>query len=78
MSVELLRETWSTITSSSVAIVVMEDYLAGWLKVCKCSTSAFRCNSTYVVEALKKKDRYYYVAQETHRNVTNIYPIADI
>jgi lipase ATG15 len=50
----------------------------GWLQVCDCQTSAFKCNSTCVVEALKHKNRYYYAAQEIYRNVSEIYPKADI
>ncbi|KAF2665486.1 alpha/beta-hydrolase [Microthyrium microscopicum] len=50
----------------------------GWLQVCDCQTSAFQCNSTCVVDALKNKNRYYYAAQEIYRNVSMIYPHADI
>lgn len=48
------------------------------MQVCDCQTSAFRCNSTCVVEALRNKNRYYYAAQEIYRNVTKIYPDAAI
>jgi lipase ATG15 len=50
----------------------------GWLQVCDCQTDAFTCNSTCVVSALKNKNRYYYAAQEIYRNVSIIYPDADI
>lgn len=50
----------------------------GWLEVCSCQTSAFRCNNTCVVDALRNKNRYYYAAQEIYRNVSQIYPDANI
>ncbi|TID25276.1 autophagy related lipase-like protein Atg15 [Venturia nashicola] len=49
-----------------------------WHQVCDCQTSAYKCNSTCVTEALKNKNRYYYAAQEIYRNVTALYPEADI
>lgn len=49
-----------------------------WKQVCDCKTSAFTCNSTCVVKALKEKNRYYYAAQEIYHNVTALYPNADI
>jgi lipase ATG15 len=49
-----------------------------WKQVCDCQTSAYKCNSTCVAQALKEKNRYYYAAQEIYRNVTEIYPDADI
>jgi lipase ATG15 len=48
-----------------------------WRQVCDCQTSAFKCNSTCVVEALRNKNRYYYAAQEIYRNTTLLYPNAD-
>ena len=49
-----------------------------WKQVCDCKTSAFTCNSTCVVKALKERNRYYYAAQEIYHNVTALYPDADI
>lgn len=49
-----------------------------WKQVCDCQTSAFTCNSTCVVEALRNKNRYYYAAQEIYRNVSKIYSNADV
>ncbi len=49
-----------------------------WRQVCDCKTSTYTCNSTCLVEALKKKNRYYYAAQDLYHNVTAIYPDADI
>jgi lipase ATG15 len=48
-----------------------------WRQVCDCQTSAYKCNSTCVVTALKNKNRYYYAAQEIYRNATKLYPNAD-
>ncbi len=41
-------------------------------------TSTYTCNSTCVVESLKEKNRYYYSSIDLYRNVTEIYPDADI
>lgn len=49
-----------------------------WHQVCDCQTSAYKCNSTCVTKALRNKNRYYYAAQEIYRNVSQIYPNADI
>lgn len=49
-----------------------------WKQVCDCQTSAFQCNSTCLVEALRKKNRYYYAARDLYHNVTEKYPGADV
>ncbi|KAK5001133.1 putative lipase atg15 [Elasticomyces elasticus] len=49
-----------------------------WRQVCDCQTSTFTCNSTCLVKALKKKNHYYYAAQDLYHNVTERYPKADI
>jgi lipase ATG15 len=49
-----------------------------WKQVCDCQTSAFKCNAKCVAHALRNKNRYYYAAQEIYRNVTEMYPNADI
>lgn len=49
-----------------------------WRQVCDCQTSAFTCNSTCLVTALREKNRYYYAAQDLYHNVTALYPNADI
>ncbi|KAF2843125.1 alpha/beta-hydrolase [Patellaria atrata CBS 101060] len=49
-----------------------------WRQVCDCQTSAYTCNSTCLVKALREKNRYYYAAQELYRNVSAYYPDADI
>ncbi|KIW08459.1 uncharacterized protein PV09_01362 [Verruconis gallopava] len=49
-----------------------------WHQVCDCQTSAYKCNSTCVTKALRNKNRYYYAAQEIYRNVSHMYPNADI
>ncbi|KAH7356275.1 autophagy related lipase Atg15 [Pyrenochaeta sp. MPI-SDFR-AT-0127] len=49
-----------------------------WRQVCDCQTSAFTCNSTCLVTALREKNRYYYAAQDLYHNVTALYPDAEI
>ncbi|USP73681.1 uncharacterized protein yc1106_00955 [Curvularia clavata] len=49
-----------------------------WRQVCDCQTSAYRCNSTCLVTALRDKNRYYYAAQDLYHNVTALYPDAEI
>lgn len=49
-----------------------------WRQVCDCQTSAYTCNSTCLVTALREKNRYYYAAQDLYHNVTALYPTADI
>lgn len=44
-----------------------------WKQVCSCMTSAYTCNSTCVVQALHRKDRYYTAARDLYHNVTNRY-----
>jgi len=49
-----------------------------WRQVCDCQTSAYTCNSTCLVTALRDKNRYYYAAQDLYHNVTALYPNAEI
>ncbi|KAF1842602.1 autophagy related lipase Atg15 [Cucurbitaria berberidis CBS 394.84] len=49
-----------------------------WRQVCDCQTSAFTCNSTCLVTALREKNRYYYAAQDLYHNVTALYPDAEV
>ena len=49
-----------------------------WLKVCDCMSSAYTCNKSCLVKALKAKNRYYYQALELYGNVTELYPDAQI
>jgi lipase ATG15 len=49
-----------------------------WRQVCDCQTSAYTCNSTCLVTALRAKNRYYYAAQDLYHNVTALYPNAEI
>ncbi|OAL43576.1 autophagy related lipase Atg15 [Pyrenochaeta sp. DS3sAY3a] len=49
-----------------------------WRQVCDCQTSAYKCNSTCLVTALREKNRYYYAAQDLYHNVTALYPDAEI
>ncbi|KAJ4376469.1 putative lipase atg15, partial [Neocucurbitaria cava] len=49
-----------------------------WRQVCDCQTSAYTCNSTCLVTALREKNRYYYAAQDLYHNVTALYPDAEV
>ncbi|KAF2268055.1 alpha/beta-hydrolase [Lojkania enalia] len=49
-----------------------------WRQVCDCQTSAYTCNSTCLVSALRDKNRYYYAARDLYHNVTDLYPNADV
>ena len=49
-----------------------------WHQVCDCMTSTFTCNSTCVVKALRKPNRYYQAAIELYGNVTEIYPDSNV
>jgi lipase ATG15 len=49
-----------------------------WRQVCDCQTSAYKCNSTCLVTALRDKNRYYYAAQDLYHNVTALYPNSEV
>ena len=49
-----------------------------WRQVCDCQSSAFTCNKTCLVKALKMKNRYYHAALELYGNVTELYPTSTI
>ncbi|KAI5209085.1 alpha/beta-hydrolase [Aureobasidium subglaciale] len=49
-----------------------------WKKVCDCQTSTLTCNSTCLVQSLRKKSNYYHAARHLYHNVTALYPNADI
>lgn len=49
-----------------------------WRKVCECATSAFTCNQSCLVKALRMENRYYQAAIELYGNVTEMYPTAEI
>lgn len=49
-----------------------------WRQVCDCQTSAYTCNSTCLVSALRDKNRYYYAALDLYHNVTALYPNAEV
>lgn len=49
-----------------------------WKQVCDCQTSAYTCNSTCLVTALRNKNRYYYAARDLYHNVTALYPDAEV
>ncbi|KAL9081608.1 MAG: hypothetical protein Q9159_007209 [Coniocarpon cinnabarinum] len=47
-------------------------------KPCMCATNTYTCNATCVRTALRNKDRYYHAAQHLYRNVTELYPNANV
>ena len=49
-----------------------------WRQVCDCQSSAFTCNKTCLVKALKMKNRYYQASLELYGNVTELYPTSNI
>jgi len=49
-----------------------------WLAVCDCKTDTYTCNSTCLVKALRKNDRYYDAAKQLYHNVTALYPNAQV
>ncbi|KAL8729928.1 MAG: hypothetical protein Q9166_004373 [cf. Caloplaca sp. 2 TL-2023] len=49
-----------------------------WKKVCDCASSAFTCNQTCLITALRRENRYYQAATELYGNVTELYPNSNI
>ncbi|KAL8953934.1 MAG: hypothetical protein Q9222_000221 [Ikaeria aurantiellina] len=49
-----------------------------WKQVCDCSSSAFTCNQTCLIKALRRENRYYQAATELYGNVTELYPKSNI
>ncbi|KAL8674130.1 MAG: hypothetical protein Q9168_001467 [Polycauliona sp. 1 TL-2023] len=49
-----------------------------WKQVCDCSSSAFTCNQTCLVQALRRENRYYQAATELYGNVTQLYPNSNV
>ncbi|MCJ1254526.1 putative lipase atg15 [Lignoscripta atroalba] len=49
-----------------------------WRPVCDCMTTAYTCNETCLVKALRNENRYYRAAIELYGNVTEIYPNANV
>lgn len=49
-----------------------------WKQVCDCATSAFTCNQTCLIKALRRENRYYQAATELYGNVTELYPNSNI
>ncbi|KAL8904330.1 MAG: hypothetical protein Q9207_003341 [Kuettlingeria erythrocarpa] len=49
-----------------------------WKQVCDCSSSAFTCNQTCLIGALRRENRYYQAATELYGNVTELYPNSNI
>ena len=49
-----------------------------WKTVCDCTTEAFSCNETCVIQSMRERHRYYQAATELFTNVTEIYPASDV
>ena len=49
-----------------------------WHQVCDCMTSAYTCNQTCAVKALRAKNRYYQASLELYGNATELYPNAEV
>ena len=49
-----------------------------WRQACDCMSSAYTCNQTCVVQALRKENRYYAASIELYGNVTNLYPNSNV
>ena len=49
-----------------------------WHQVCDCMTSAYTCNQTCLVKALRNENRYYAKSIELYGNVTEVYPDSNI
>jgi lipase ATG15 len=51
---------------------------ATWHLVCDCASSAYTCNKTCVVQAMRNESRYYAASRNLYTNVTTLYPNAEI
>ena len=49
-----------------------------WRRVCDCQSSAYTCNQTCLVKALRNENRYYRASIELYGNVTELYPDSNI
>ena len=49
-----------------------------WHQVCDCMSSAYTCNRTCVVKALREENRYYTASLELYGNVTELYPNSQV
>jgi lipase ATG15 len=49
-----------------------------WTTVCDCYQSSYTCDQRCLVKELYRKDRYYQASLDIFRNVTNMYPNANI
>ncbi|MCJ1350879.1 MAG: putative lipase atg15 [Icmadophila ericetorum] len=49
-----------------------------WHEVCSCMTSAYSCNETCIVKALKGENVYYRASIELYNNVSAVYPTSNI
>ena len=49
-----------------------------WHQVCDCMSSAYTCNQTCLVKALREENRYYKASLELYGNVTELYPNSQV
>lgn len=49
-----------------------------WHRVCDCMSSAYTCNQTCLVNALREENRYYSASIELYGNVTELYPNSNV
>ncbi|KAI1906835.1 putative lipase atg15 [Ophidiomyces ophidiicola] len=49
-----------------------------WRQVCDCYSSAYTCNSTCLVSALREENRYYRASLDLYANVTALYPNSNV
>ncbi len=49
-----------------------------WRQVCDCATSAYTCNQTCLVSAMRNESRYYTAVLNLYSNVTALYPESNV
>ena len=49
-----------------------------WRQVCDCSSSTYTCNSTCLVKALRRENRYYRASIDLYTNITDLYPHSNV
>ncbi|CDK28994.1 unnamed protein product [Kuraishia capsulata CBS 1993] len=49
-----------------------------WQTVCDCYESSYTCNQKCLEKEMKREDRYYRAAMDIYRNVSSLYPDANI
>ncbi|GME75265.1 unnamed protein product [Ambrosiozyma monospora] len=49
-----------------------------WSTVCDCYEKSYTCNQNCLEREMRRQDRYYKATLDLYRNVTHLYPFADI